>query len=89
MQWTFQNGKLGALDKCLDLVEGGMGNGTLAHLRDCHSVQCQTWERTATNQFRDPVSGRCLDTLGGASTNDTLLHLWDCYSIPNQTWTGP
>ncbi|MEV4367055.1 RICIN domain-containing protein [Nonomuraea sp. NPDC049637] len=87
IKWTGQNGT-----KCLDVANGGTGNGTPVVLWGCHGGPNQQW---VTDEFYSGPhkgfrrlvsvsSGRCLDVENGSYPNwpppNAPLQIWDCFS---------
>ena len=86
--WTYANNTLKTLGRCMDVSNGGTGNGTPVQLYDCNSTGSQTWQARSDGSLYNPQSGRCLDDPGGSTTNGARLQIYDCNGSAAQRWTS-
>ncbi len=86
--WTVGNdGTVKALGKCLDVVGGGLTNGTPVQLYPCNGTGSQVWTQNAKG-LENPQSGLCLADPAASTTNGTQLILWTC-GASGQDWRYP
>jgi hypothetical protein len=64
--------------KCLDVRDGGTGNGSQVDLFDCNGTGSQTWVSQSTGALLNPQSGRCLDDPNNNEGSGDLLQIYDC-----------
>ena len=86
-KWSFVNGTLRSMGKCLDVTNANPANGTKLQLVGCGTQSAQKFELQADGQLRNALSGRCVDVSERSSANATRLQIWDCNpGQDNQTW---
>jgi hypothetical protein len=83
------NNTLRSLGKCLDVNNGGTGDGTTVDLYTCNATGAQTSVPQANGSLLNPQSGKCLDDPNASTTAGTQLEIWDCNGGANQHWTLP
>ena len=76
-----------AIGQCVDVSNGGTGNGTRIDLRACDSGTNQRFVYTAEGQLRPRhYNPSCTDISGGSAGNLNLVHLWDCDGGASEKW---
>ncbi len=72
--------------RCFDMSGGGLVNGEIVHLYDCHGGGNQEFTLTAAGELRFTYSGqtRCVD--GKAATNGVPAVAWACDGSAGQKW---
>lgn len=76
--------------RALDVVQGGVENGTWAHVWDDVDTASQQWEivkLTATyKKLRNVQSGRMLDIVNMSEEDGALAQIWDDVDGTGQQW---
>ncbi|MEU6147501.1 ricin-type beta-trefoil lectin domain protein [Streptomyces sp. NPDC047081] len=76
----------GQSNRCLDVNNNTITNGTDAQLWDCNGGENQSWTNvTARKQFV-VYGNKCLDAYGAGKTDGTRVVIWDCNGQTNQQW---
>ena len=83
------NGTIRADGKCLDVIGGATGNGSLVDLYDCNGTGAQVWQPQPDGALLNPQSGKCLDDTGFSTTPGTQVQIWSCTGAANQSWVQP
>lgn len=69
-------------DKCMDVAEAGIGDGTNIRLWSCNNTASQRFKAMALDSVHFQLvsinSGRCVDVAGGGMEDSTNVHLWSC-----------
>jgi hypothetical protein len=78
-------------NKCIDLKNGGTGNGTQLVINDCNGASSQSWSVTPDVQtgyftFKNVAAGRCLDEYNWNTSNGNYVDIYDCSGGTNQKW---
>ncbi|WP_145902896.1 ricin-type beta-trefoil lectin domain protein [Kitasatospora viridis] len=77
------------MGKCLDVQNGGTGNGNPIQLFQCNNSGSQKWVAGPTaGALKNPQSGRCLADPAANQNQGTPLILWDCDGGSEQQWAG-
>jgi beta-glucanase (GH16 family) len=87
-KWSFVNGTLRSVGKCLDVTDANPANGTKLQVVGCGTQSAQKFELLPNGQIRNALSGRCVDVSDRNPANLTRLQIWDCNpnGQDNQTW---
>jgi hypothetical protein len=72
-------------NRCLDVGNNTLTNGTRTQLWDCTGGTNQTWVYTARKQLV-VYGNKCLDANQAGTTNGTAVIIWDCNGQANQQW---
>jgi len=77
---------LAGTHRCLDVVNGGTGDGNPVQMWDCNGLRQQTWDFShGIGTFGNPDIAAVLDT--AAQTADgTHLQIWNALWTPSQYW---
>lgn len=77
--------------KCVDVSNGGPGNGTKIQQWDCqgdNTNQLFVLEPIGSYyRIKHPASGRCLDVRNAYTADGSAIQLWDCHENGNQLWS--
>jgi ricin-type beta-trefoil lectin protein/putative Ig domain-containing protein len=87
-KWTFINGELSVLGKCLDDSSQG-GAGAKLVIWTCNGHAAQTWKHNSSNEYVLKLNGLCLTDPSGSATNGTQVVIRKCANFADQHWTGP
>ena len=76
--------------KMLDLIAGGVVDGTWVHQWEGASGSSQLWVLESTGdgrvKIRSNLSGKCLDVVGMNQENGARLQIWQDVNGENQIW---
>ncbi|WP_344447810.1 ricin-type beta-trefoil lectin domain protein, partial [Kitasatospora nipponensis] len=72
-------------NRCLDINNYTIINGTDAQLWDCNGGENQSWNNTSRKQLV-VYGNKCLDAYNGGTANGTRVVIWDCNGQSNQQW---
>ncbi|MFD9535300.1 ricin-type beta-trefoil lectin domain protein [Streptomyces sp. NPDC060010] len=75
--------------KCLDIENGGTGNGAPVQIYTCNGTAAQQWTMFGDDHgfhLRSATSQKCLDVSNAGAANGTRIQIWTCNSTPAQTW---
>ncbi|KOG37230.1 alpha-galactosidase D [Streptomyces resistomycificus] len=72
-------------NRCLDINNNTITNGTDAQLWDCHGGENQSWNNTSRKELV-VYGNKCLDAYNRGTTNGTRVVIWDCNGQTNQQW---
>jgi hypothetical protein len=72
-------------NRCLDINNNTILNGTDAQLWDCNGGENQSWSNTSRKQLV-VYGNKCLDAYNRGTTNGTRVVIWDCNGQTNQQW---
>jgi hypothetical protein len=86
--WTFTNGALSVLGKCLDDVSQG-GAGAKLVIWTCNGHKAQTWSHNSKDEYVLKLNGLCLTDPSGSSTDGTQVLIRTCRNFADQHWTLP
>lgn len=84
--WTFTQGTIQALGKCLS--SSGTTNGSTLVISDCDQGDDQKWT-VSGNLIQLTGTNKCIDIPASNTADSTQLVLWDCHSGLNQQWNVP
>ena len=87
-QWTFVNGELSVLGKCLDDSSQG-GSGAPLVIWTCNGHAAQIWRHKSNGEYVLKLNGMCLTDPSGSATNGTQVVVRKCAAFADQTWTLP
>ena len=87
-QWTFVNGELSVLGKCLDDSSQG-GSGAPLVVWTCNGHAAQFWTHKSNGEYVLKLNGMCLTDPSGSATNGTQVVVRKCAAFADQTWTLP
>jgi Ricin-type beta-trefoil lectin domain/Putative Ig domain len=87
-KWTFINGALSVLGKCLDDSSQG-GSGAKLVIWTCNGHAAQTWKHNSNNEYVLKLNGLCLTDPSGSATNGTQVVIRKCANFADQHWIGP
>ncbi len=87
-QWTFVNGELSVLGKCLDDSSQG-GSGAPLVIWTCNGHAAQIWTHKSNGEYVLKLNGMCLTDPSGSATNGTQVVVRKCAAFADQTWTLP
>jgi hypothetical protein len=73
-------------NRCLDVPNASMTNGTLLSIWDCNGGANQQWT-ALPNGALQVYGNKCLDVPGHATAAGTRVEIWDCNGGGNQQWT--
>ncbi|MEW2401162.1 ricin-type beta-trefoil lectin domain protein [Streptomyces sp. NPDC046862] len=73
-------------NRCLDINNNTIANGTDAQLWDCHGGDNQTWTNVTSRKQFVVYGNKCLDAYNRGTTNGTRVVIWDCNGQTNQQW---
>jgi hypothetical protein len=88
--WTFDGVSLRntAVDRCVDVLDGGHWNGNGMQTWDCFSYNTNQMFTPNNGVIQWTNTGMCLDLTDGNGEAGTLLQLWQCYDgNTNQQWS--
>ncbi|WP_413230276.1 ricin-type beta-trefoil lectin domain protein [Kitasatospora herbaricolor] len=72
-------------NRCLDINNYTIINGTDAQLWGCGGGENQSWNNTSRKQLV-VYGNKCLDAYNGGTANGTRVVIWDCNGQSNQQW---
>ncbi|GAA3851642.1 ricin-type beta-trefoil lectin domain protein [Streptomyces lacrimifluminis] len=72
-------------NRCLDIFDNTITNGTQAALWDCNGGSNQAWTYTSRKELV-VYGNKCLDAYDSGRTNGTKVVIWDCHGGNNQKW---
>jgi hypothetical protein len=72
-------------NRCLDINNNTITNGTDAQLWDCNGGENQSWNNTSRKQLV-VYGNKCLDAYNRGTANGTRVVIWDCNGQTNQQW---
>ncbi|MFI6844199.1 ricin-type beta-trefoil lectin domain protein [Kitasatospora sp. NBC_00085] len=72
-------------NRCLDINNYTIINGTDAQLWGCSGGENQSWNNTSRKQLV-VYGNKCLDAYNGGTANGTRVVIWDCNGQSNQQW---
>ncbi|MDQ0930641.1 ricin-type beta-trefoil lectin domain protein [Streptomyces turgidiscabies] len=72
-------------NRCLDINNNTILNGTDAQLWDCNGGENQSWNNTSRKELV-VYGNKCLDAYNRGTTNGTRVVIWDCGGQTNQQW---
>jgi hypothetical protein len=87
-QWTFVNGGLSVLGKCLDDSSQG-GAGAKLVVWTCNGHAAQFWTHKSNGEYVLKLNGLCLTDPSGSATDGTQVVIRKCSAFADQTWTLP
>jgi hypothetical protein len=87
-QWTFVNGALSVLGKCLDDSSQG-GAGAKLVVWTCNGHAAQTWTHKSNGEYVLKLNGLCMTDPSGSATDGTQVVIRKCAAFADQTWTLP
>jgi hypothetical protein len=73
-------------NRCLDINNNTIVNGTDAQLWDCNGGENQSWIKVTSRKQFVVYGNKCLDAYNGGTTNGTRVIIWDCNGGTNQQW---
>ncbi|WUH12046.1 ricin-type beta-trefoil lectin domain protein [Streptomyces sp. NBC_00453] len=74
-------------NRCLDINNNTITNGTDAQLWGCNGGENQSWINTSRKQLV-VYGNKCLDAYNRGTTNGTRVVIWDCSGQNNQQWNA-
>ncbi len=78
------------IGKCVDVVDGGKGDGDAVQQWSCHGGDNQLWRFTPGDAGHYVIvsrnSGKCLDVHGGDRGDGARVQQWSCNGGANQQW---
>lgn len=86
-RWTFDNGRLKVMGKCLDIEGPSRAREAPVQIWDCQDVGQHQWKITGDGQIISLYSGLCLDVAYGATSPGAVLHMWECNGTSAQRWS--
>jgi hypothetical protein len=86
--WTFGNGALSVLGKCLDDSSQG-GAGSKLVIWTCNGHKAQTWTHRSNGEYVLKLNGLCLTDPSGSSVNGTQVQIRTCADFADQRWSLP
>src|SRR5262249_31196984 len=86
-RWTFANGRLKVVGKCLTGNSWG-GVGTKLVIEPCNGQRNKQWSHNASNEYVLAFKGLCL-TLRGSIANGTQVQVVTCTNANDQHWSLP
>lgn len=87
-QWTFVNGALSVLGKCLDDSSQGSSGAPLV-IWTCNGHAAQTWTHKSNGEYVLKLNGMCLTDPSGSATNGTQVVVRKCSDFADQKWSLP
>ncbi len=72
-------------NRCLDINNYTIINGTDAQLWGCSGGENQSWNNTSRKQLV-VYGNKCLDAYNSGTANGTRVVIWDCNGQSNQQW---
>ncbi|HEV2619985.1 MAG TPA: RICIN domain-containing protein, partial [Acidobacteriaceae bacterium] len=87
-QWEIYNHLIKFDGKCVSVVGGATGSGSLVDIESCSGASSQVWT-PVSGTLVNSGSGRCLAVPGSNTTNGTQLDIEDCSGGTNQEWAIP
>lgn len=72
-------------NRCLDIDNNTIINGTDAQLWGCNGGENQSWNNTSRKQLV-VYGNKCLDAYNAGTANGTRVVIWDCNGQSNQQW---
>jgi hypothetical protein len=87
-KWTFTNGALSVVGKCLDDSSQG-GAGSKLVIWTCNGHKAQTWSHRSNGEYVLKLNGLCLTDPSGSSVNGTQVQVRVCHDYKDQQWTLP
>ena len=73
--------------RCLDVINGGTGNGNGVQMWDCNGFRQQTWSfGHGIGTFGNPDIQAVLDVDNRLTTDGTHLQIWNALWTDNQQW---
>ena len=86
---TYEDGHLHIGDRCVDVVGGYTGEGTVAHMWTCYpGLNSQIWDRNDSGQLVNRASGLCLTIPGDTTQENTQAVISQCSDASaSQRWT--
>ncbi|MFE4874692.1 ricin-type beta-trefoil lectin domain protein [Streptomyces sp. NPDC056682] len=72
-------------NRCLDINDNTITNGTQAQLWDCNGGQNQAWTYTSRKELV-VYGNKCLDAYNAGKTDGAKVVIWDCDGQTNQKW---
>jgi Putative Ig domain/Ricin-type beta-trefoil lectin domain len=86
-KWTFANGALTVLGKCL-ADPNGTGAGTKLVIETCGGTG-QTWKHKSNGEYVLSLNSLCLTDPSGSSTDGTQVQIRTCADFADQKWSLP
>lgn len=86
-KWTFANGALTVLGKCL-ADPNGTGAGTKLVIETCGGTG-QTWKHRSNGEYVLTLNSLCLTDPSGSSTDGTQVQIRTCAAFADQNWSLP
>jgi hypothetical protein len=73
-------------NRCLDVPNSTMTNGTQLDIWDCNGGSNQSWTLTSAGELQ-VYGNKCLDVTGAATSPGSTVDIWPCTGGTNQQWT--
>ncbi len=78
------------LNKCVEVLGGGTGDGDVVQQWSCHGADNQRWAfrpaDAGTYAIVNATSGKCLDVYATDRRDGARVHQWSCYDGASQQW---
>jgi hypothetical protein len=87
-QWTFVNGELSVLGKCLDDSSQGSSGAPLV-IWTCNGHTAQTWTHKSNGEYVLKLNSMCLTDPSGSATDGTQVVVRKCNDFADQKWSLP